>query len=284
MEQVFGASFLETEKVHIIAAACIVVGALVLGWLLKHAVDRYIRRQSARGTMDPGVRTKMQMSGKLVLVFVYFLGLALAIFQFPRARAVGTGLLASAGVIGVVMGLASQGALANVVAGITLAFSQPFRLGDTIFVEEEQGTVEEIHLSYTFIRTPDNRRLIIPNRILASKAIVNYSIVESRITARVDIWVSYLADIEQARAVAIQGVMESPYMDKEEQPTVTVAEMTESAVRLRVLADAHSQRQAANLGNDARERILTKFREQGILFPGQTATPGAQPPPNPSGS
>ncbi len=270
MDDVYTMGFLETEKIHIIAAACIIVGALILGWLLKHAVDRYIRRQSAKGAMDPGVRTKMQMSGKLLLVFVYFLGLALAIFQFPRARAVGTGLLASAGVIGVLMGLASQGALANVVAGVTLAFSQPFRLGDTIFVEEEHGTVEEIHLSYTFIRTPDNRRLIIPNRILASKAIVNYSIVESRITARVDIWVSFLADLEQARALAIEAIRESPYLDKEEEPTVNVVEMTESAVRLRILADAHSQMQAASLGMDARERIITKFREQKVLFPGQT--------------
>ncbi len=271
MDQVFTANFFDAEKVHLIAAACIIAGALILGWLLKHAVDRYVKRQSAKGAMDPGVRTKMQMSGKLLLVFVYFLGLALAIFQFPRARAVGTGLLASAGVIGVLMGLASQGALANVVAGITLAFSQPFRLGDTIFVEDEQGTVEEIHLSYTFIRTPDNRRLIIPNRILASKPIINYSIVESRITACVDIWVDFSAEIDRARKVAIEAVEQSLFWDKEAEPTVSVVEMTEGAVRLRVLAEAGSQKQAAALGMDARERIITKFREEHVPFPGQAS-------------
>ncbi len=261
--------FLDTEKVHLIAASCIVVGALILGWLLKHAVDVYIRRQSAKGTMDPGVRTKMQMSGKLLLLFIYFLGLALAVFQFPRARAVGTGLLASAGVIGVFMGLASQSALANIMAGVTLAFSQPFRLGDTIFVEGEQGTVEEIHLSYTFIRTPDNRRLIIPNRNLASKTIVNYSIVESRITARVDLWLDFSADIARARALAVQAVEESPFWDGGGEPTVAVIEMTENSVRLQVLADAGSQAQAAKLGMDARERIITRFREEHVPFPGQ---------------
>ncbi len=276
MDEVFIANFFSTEKIHIIAAACILVGALILGWVLKHAVDRYVKRQSAKGTMDPGVRTKMQMSGKLLLVFVYFLGLALAIFQFPRARAVGTGLLASAGVIGVLMGLASQGALANVVAGITLAFSQPFRLGDTIYVEEEQGTVEEIHLSYTFIRTPDNRRLIIPNRILASKPIINYSIVESRITARVDVWVDFSADLDKAREVAVKAVEESIFWDKDAaEPSVSVVEMTESAVRLRVLADAASQKQAASLGMDARERIITSFHAAGIPFPGQGSSTGA---------
>ncbi len=272
MERVFNMGFLETEKVHIIAAGCILVGALVLGWLLKHAIDRYIGRQSAKGTMDPGVKTRMQMSGKLLLVFIYLLGVALAVFQFPRAKAVGTGLLASAGVIGVFMGLASQSALANIMSGITLAFSQPFRLGDTIFVEGEKGTVEEIHLSYTFIRTPDNRRLIIPNRNLASKTIVNYSIVESRITARVDVWIDFSADIDRARTIAMQAVKESPYWDTDGEPSVAVVEMTESAVKLRVLADASSQAQASNLGMDARERIITRFREQRVPFPGQAAS------------
>lgn len=272
MERVFNMGFLETEKVHIIAAGCILVGALVLGWLLKHAIDRYIGRQSAKGTMDPGVKTRMQMSGKLLLVFIYLLGVALAVFQFPRAKAVGTGLLASAGVIGVFMGLASQSALANIMSGITLAFSQPFRLGDTIFVEGEKGTVEEIHLSYTFIRTPDNRRLIIPNRNLASKTIVNYSIVESRITARVDVWIDFSADIDRARTIAMQAVKESSYWDTDGEPSVAVVEMTESAVKLRVLADASSQAQASNLGMDARERIITRFREQRVPFPGQAAS------------
>ncbi len=270
MERVFNMGFLETEKVHLIAAGCIVVGALILGWLLKHAIDRYVKRQSAKGTMDPGTRTRMQMSGKLLLVFIYFLGLALAIFQFPRVKTIGTGLLASAGVIGIFMGLASQSALANIMAGITLAFSQPFRLGDTIFVEGEQGTVEEMHLSYTFIRTPDNRRLIIPNRILASKPIVNYSIVESRITSRVDVWIDFNADIDRARTIAIQAVKESPYCDVDGEPSVAVIETTESGVRLRILADAGSQAQASELGMDARERIITRFREQHVPFPGQT--------------
>ncbi len=271
MQRVFSLGFLDTEKVHLIVAGCILVGALILGWLLKHAIDRYIRRQSAKGTMDPGVRTKMQMSGKLLLVFIYFLGLALAVFQFPRARAVGTGLLASAGVIGIFMGLASQSALANIMAGVTLAFSQPFRLGDTIFVEGEQGTVEEIHLSYTFIRTPDNRRLIIPNRILASKPLVNYSIVETCITSRVDVWIDFSADIDRARAIAMQAVKESPYWESAGEPSVAVIETTENGIRLRVLADACSQAQASNLGMDARERIITRFREQHVPFPGQAS-------------
>ncbi len=270
MDTVVNMSFLETEKVHLIVAACIVVGALVLGWVLKRIIDRYIRRQSVKGTMEPGVRTKMQMSGKLLLVFIYFLGLALAIFQFPRIKAVGTGLLASAGVIGVFMGLASQSALANIMAGVTLAFSQPFRLGDTIFVESEQGTVEEIHLSYTFIRTPDNRRLIIPNRILASKPLVNYSIVESRITARVDIWLGFSADIDRARSLAMEAVEESPYWDKDGEPSVAVVEMTDTAIRLRILADAASQSQAANLGMDARERVIAKLQQHNVPFPGQS--------------
>jgi small-conductance mechanosensitive channel len=254
---------------RIATALGIVAGAVIVGWVARRLIERYVNRQIQRGAMDAGVQTKVRMTSKLTVIFIYVLGLALALFQFPRVRALGTGLLASAGVVGLVIGLAAQNSLANVMAGITLAFSQPFRLGDTIFVEGEYGTVEEIHLTYTFIRTQDNRRLIVPNRILASKSIINYSIVESRITARVDVWVDYRAELAKVRATAIGAVHESPFWDGESEPLVSVVDMSESAVKLRILAEAGTPSAASNLGMDVRERVVTRFSAEGIPFPGQ---------------
>ncbi|MHB8779993.1 MAG: mechanosensitive ion channel family protein [Candidatus Geothermincolia bacterium] len=259
--------FAKDDLEHLIIAGIVILVAAVSGWLLKHIVDRYVRRQVRKDVMDPGMQTKAKMTGKLILAFIYTLGFALALFQFPRVRAIGTGLLASAGVLGLVLGLAAQNSLANIMAGITLAFSQPFRLGDRIFVEGEHGAVEEIHLTYTFIRTDDNRRLILPNRILASQAIINYSIVESRITARVDLWVDYRADFDAVRTTAVGAVHASPFWDGESEPQVSVVETTEKAVKVRLLAEAQTPAAANKLGLDVRERVITLLREANIPFP-----------------
>src|SRR6058998_3521152 len=99
-----------------------------------------------------------------------------ALLVIPQVRAVASGILASSAVVGIIVGFASQRTLGNFVAGLMIALSQPLRLGDKVRVENTWGVVEEIGLSYTFIRTPSGSRLVIPNEKLASDSIVNASI------------------------------------------------------------------------------------------------------------
>src|SRR6266511_3954373 len=107
----------------------------------------------------------------VMLVTVVFVGLLSALLVIPQVRAVAGGLLASSAVIGIVVGFASQRTLGNFVAGLLIAFTQPLRLGDDVVIENTQGVVEEIGLIYTFVRTENGDRLVIPNEKLASDTI-----------------------------------------------------------------------------------------------------------------
>ncbi len=95
--------------------------------------------------------------------FIYFLALIFILYQFPTIRNIGTIMLASAGVAGIVVGLAAQSTLGNFIAGTALAFSQPIRLNDAVIYQRDFGTVEEITLLHTVIRTWDNQRIVVPN-------------------------------------------------------------------------------------------------------------------------
>ena len=107
---------------------------------------------------------------------IVFVGVLSALLVIPQIRTVAGGVLASSAVIGLVIGFASQRTIGNVVAGLLIAVSQPLRLGDEVEVEGTQGVVEEIGLTYTWIRTRDNDRLVVPNERLASEPIRNSTI------------------------------------------------------------------------------------------------------------
>src|SRR5438309_11981010 len=117
------------------------------------------------------MQTRYLVLRRAVTVTILVVGFLSALLVIPQVRAVAGGLLASSAVLGIVIGFASQRTIGNFVAGLLIAFTQPIRLGDRIELEETAGTVEEIGLTYTFIRTDDGARLVIPNEKLASDTI-----------------------------------------------------------------------------------------------------------------
>jgi small-conductance mechanosensitive channel len=123
-------------------------------------------------------------------------GFLSALLVIPQVRAVAGGLLASSAVVGIVVGFASQRTLGNFVAGILIAFSQPLRLGDRVEVDGVAGIVEEIGLTYTFIRTLDGARLVIPNEKLASDTILNFTIRSPEKVAEVTVQVPLSQDLD----------------------------------------------------------------------------------------
>ena len=264
--------FLRAEKVHIITAAALIVGAIIVGWIIHHLIKKYLS-SSAKLASDPSSKTKIKMTGRLINIFIYVIAMSLALYQFERVRAIGTWFLASAGIVGIVVGLGAQSTLSNIIAGVNLAFAQPFRLGDTVMVEEEYGYVEEIHLSNTFIRTWDNRRLIIPNHVLGEKPIINYSIVESHIAAKVELWLDYTTDISRARSIVVDTVKRNPNWNGKDEPTFAVTDMSENAIKARLVAEANSPREAWLLGSESREQIITRFQEEGIPLPRRRIEP-----------
>jgi small-conductance mechanosensitive channel len=150
----------------------IACGVVVVTSIVAKVVDWRISKRS----LDPSLATRYGVLRRILMAAIVFVGVLSALLVVPQIRAVAGGVLASSAVIGLVIGFASQRTIGNVVAGLLIAVSQPLRLGDEVEVEGTQGVVEEIGLTYTWIRTHDNDRLVVPNEKLASETIRNSTI------------------------------------------------------------------------------------------------------------
>jgi small-conductance mechanosensitive channel len=137
---------------HRILIAAAVFAAITL---LERIVDRWLRHRP----LPPEAETRYRVLRRSVSVVLLIIGFFSALLVIPEVRAVAGGLLASGAVLGVIIGFASQRTIGNFVAGLLIAITQPVRLGDRVTYEGEEGVVEEIGLTYTFIRTQDRARL-----------------------------------------------------------------------------------------------------------------------------
>src|SRR5207249_8232635 len=141
----------------------VVVGAVILA---SAVIAKLIDLRMARKKLAPGAETRYRVLRRSVMTAVVFVGILSSLLVIPQVRAVAGGLLASSAILGLIIGFASQRTLANFAAGILIAFTQPLRIGDRVSIEGTEGTVEEIDLTYTFVRADDNTRLVIPNEKL----------------------------------------------------------------------------------------------------------------------
>ncbi|TMK72929.1 MAG: mechanosensitive ion channel [Actinobacteria bacterium] len=169
----------------------VVVAVLVLTAVLARIIDRRIaRRELSREAM-----TRYRVLRRGVTATIMVVGILSALLVIPQVRAVAGGLLASSAVLGIIIGFASQRTLGNFVAGLLIAFTQPLRLGDEVTVEDTEGVVEEIGLIYTFVRTENGDRLVIPNEKLASDTIRNATIRSREKVAEIMVQVPLSADL-----------------------------------------------------------------------------------------
>ena len=177
--------------------------------------------------------------------------------MIPQVRAVAGALLASSAVLAVILGLASQQTLGNFIAGLVIATTQPVRIGDRVSYAGEHGIVEEIGLTYTFIRTVDQRRLVVPNSKLASDTIVNSSIRSRETFAEVSVPVPLSADLESA----IDALRED--VSGEREADVYVSSLDGTAT-LTVRAAASDDAAAERLEHELRLRAHRRLRALGV--------------------
>src|SRR6266480_1295197 len=170
----------------------VIVGVVLV---VTTVVARLIDRRIARRDLPPEAITRYRVVRRSVTTAIVFVGLLSALLVIPQVRAVAGGLLASSAVVGIVVGFASQRTLGNFVAGLLIAFTQPLRLGDDVVVEDTEGIVEEIGLIYTFVRTRNGDRLVIPNETLASDTIRNSTIRSREKVAEISIQIPLGRDV-----------------------------------------------------------------------------------------
>jgi len=193
----------------------------------------------SKRSLDPSVATRYRVLRRTLMAAIAFVGILSALLVIPQVRTVAGGVLASSAVIGLVIGFASQRTIGNVVAGVLIAVSQPLRLGDEVEVEGTQGVVEEIGLTYTWIRTRDNDRLVVPNERLASEPIRNSTIrsAESYTEASIEVPSANL----QATVKALEGDGDEVYV------TALTGDKATVTVRRRVPAEGLADRETSDL-------------------------------------
>jgi small-conductance mechanosensitive channel len=231
------------------AAAVIAVTAVVA---------RVVDRRMAGRQLAPEAITRYRVLRRSIVATIVAIGVLSAAMTVPAVRAAAGTILGSAAVIGLIVGLAAQTTLANFVAGLLIAFTQPLRLGDRVEVAGAAGIVEEIGLTYTFIRLDDGSRVVIPNSKLASDTIRNSTIVSREKIAEITLQVPLhreLGPIIDALQTEITDERDAEVFVSALDGSATVA------VRVRAADAAEAER----LQRELRLRAHGRLREQGLL-------------------
>ena len=218
---------------------------------------RLVDRRLARRDLAPATATRYRVLRRTVLTLIVFVGLLSALLVIPQVRAVAAGILASSAVIGIVVGFAAQRTIGNFIAGLLIAIAQPIRLGDYVETEGLTGVVEEIGLTYTFIRTPDNDRLVIPNEKIASDTIRNSSIRSRKKLAQVTVPVPLDRDLD-----AVIGLLREVAGDDEAQVRVT---NLDDRAHLTLSVWAADEPAAERIENELRLKAHVRLREAGVF-------------------
>src|SRR6476469_4309543 len=228
----------------------VVIVVLIATTVLARLIDRRI----ARYDLAPEAMTRYRVLRRGITVTIMFVGVLSALLVVPAVRAVAGGLLASSAVIGIVVGFASQRTLGNFVAGLLIAFTQPLRLGDDVVIESIEGRVEEIGLIYTFVRTENGDRLVIPNEKLASDTIGNSTVRSREKVAEISLQVPLGQDLGAVvdRLQTIAGDGEVFVADVAGSATVTVG------------APASDRPSAERLERELRLRAYEVLRAEGV--------------------
>jgi small-conductance mechanosensitive channel len=226
--------FWQRLAIAVVMIAVASVAAKVVDWRI------------SRRTLAPEAVTRYRVLRQTVFAAIVFVGVVSALLVIPGVRAVAGGVLASSAVIGLVIGFASQRTIGNVVAGILIAVSQPLRLGDEVEVQGTQGVVEEIGLTYTWIRTRDNDRLVVPNEKLASDTIRNSTIRSSQTLAEATVQVPAEGLRETVASLEAEGEV---YVTEISADTATIV------VRKWVPGEGVAERAASDLRIALAERL-----------------------------
>lgn len=227
----------------------ITVAAIVIVSLIAKLIDVRMSRRR----LEAAAVTRYRVLRRTVFATVVFVGVLSSLLEIPGVRAIAGGVLASSAVIGIIIGFASQRVIGNAVSGILIALSQPLRIGDEVEVEGTKGVVEEIGLTYTWIRTYDNDRLVVPNQTIASTSIRNSTIRSTKTLAEITVQVPPTADLESLLA-SLREIGDEAYL----------SDLGDKATFV-VRGWVPGERQAEAAASDLRLAAAQELRKAGIL-------------------
>ena len=239
------------------------IGVLLCAtWLLVRAVDAVEARIVREHPVDVEdnlaarrVQTQTRVIARTIQGAIILVGVALALMTFPAIRQVGTTLLASAGIIGLVAGIAAKPVFGNLIAGLQIALAQPIRLDDVVIVEGEWGRIEEITSTYVVVRVWDERRLVVPLQWFIEHPFQNWTRTSAQLLGTAFLWLDYRTPMAEVRTELQRICGSDPRWDGR----VCVAQVTETSeqfVQVRLLVSARNSGELFDLRCVARERMI----------------------------
>jgi small-conductance mechanosensitive channel len=248
-----------TSSVLAIAAVTWLVAAalqgLADGMIALHPADLADNLHARR------VQTQTRVLARIGIGAVLIAGVAFILMTFPRVRQLGASLLASAGVAGLIVGLAARSVVGNLLAGLQIALAQPLRIDDVLIVEGEWGRVEEITATYVVLRIWDQRRMVVPLQWFIEHPFQNWTRRGSELLGTVFLWVDYTVPMQAVRAEARRLCEASSNWDRGV-CVVQVTDSSERAMQLRILVSSIDSGRNFDLRCEVREGLVDFIRRQ----------------------
>jgi small-conductance mechanosensitive channel len=248
--------------------ALLITFILLLGWFamitVELAAETYLRRFQLDGADNLLARkhlTQVRILQRSADILIIVITLAAALVTFEPVRQYGVSLFASAGVVGLAVGLAARPVLSNLIAGVQIAMTQPIRLEDAVIVENEFGWVEEIAAAYVVVRVWDQRRLIVPLSFFIEKPFQNWTRQNPELIGTVDLFLDYAAPVERIREKLKEIVSQSTLWDRRV-ANLQVADAKEATIMVRALVSAKNAGTLGDLRNEVREKLLAFLRDE----------------------
>ena len=254
--KVEGITLLLEILMYIAAGALTVQVADVVSDLVR---DRY-RIDVQDNLEERKIITQFQYIKRVMIFVVIIVVIAFILLQFDRVRELGAGLLTSAGVAGIIIGLAAQKSIANLLAGFQLAFTQPIRIDDVVIVEGEWGKIEEITLTYVVVRIWDERRLVVPLNYFNEKPFQNWTRTSAQLLGYVYLYTDYRLPLKAIREFYFDAVEQHEKWDGRVK-NIQVTNSDRHAMEVRFLMSARNASDAWDLRCDLREQLISFIQE-----------------------
>lgn len=256
-----------------------VIVILLLMFLAQYLLRRAFKRfEKSRVHTELEDTTNYRFMYYALLALIYLAGIGFAIWNIPSLKHVAQTMLASAGILAVVVGFAAQQALGNIVSGIFIVIFKPYRINDRLTIQNTlRGIVEDINLRHTIIRNFENQRIIIPNSIISNEILVNSNYTDDRLCKFINVGISYTSDVDRAKEIMSEEVQnhhlnidvrsEADIESGIPRVMVRVVMLGESSVNLRAWAWAADPQNAFVMECDLLESIKKRFDKEGIVIP-----------------
>ncbi|MFP4621896.1 MAG: mechanosensitive ion channel family protein, partial [Bacteroidales bacterium] len=210
-----------------------------------------------------GYTQRFSIIRRTILIFYVLLWLLILLIPFfGRISATFVSIIAA--ILAAVIGIAARPFLENLIAGVVITFSRQFRVGDTVLLENQYGTVEDITITHTVIKLWDWKRLIIPNSSMLNKEMVSYTTKDSYLWTHVEFWISYEADLFKVEEIALDAASKSLHFAKTGVPRFWIMEMAKEGIKCWVVAWTLTPAESWYLKIDIRKRLIQEFKKHGI--------------------